>query len=143
MKYFLFTNFLLVILLTIPSPASFEFKNNAGDTVDPTPQSGETQKSSPAGVRTVTVYTLRPEETDDTPCIGAYGNLNLCEISKTVQVCASNEFERGTKLKVGNVECVVLDRMNSRYENRVDLLINNLEEALRFGNKKLEVAVIN
>ena len=142
MKYFLFTIPILAILLSIPSPASFEFKNNAGDTVDPAPQSGETQKSSPAGVRTVTAYTLSPEETDDSPCIGAY-NDNLCEISKTVQVCASNEFKRGTKLKVGDVECIVLDKPNPRYQNRIDLVKSNLEEALLFVKRKLEVAVIN
>ncbi len=126
------------ILLSIPGPA-FEYK--AGPAVVPAPQPGEA-KYSPAGVRVVTAYTLRPEETDDSPCIGAY-NDNLCEISKTVQVCASNEFERGTKLKVGDVECIVMDRMSQRFKNRVDLVKSNLGEALLFGRQKLEVAVVN
>jgi len=99
-------------------------------------------KAESAIERTVTAYTLRPEETDDTPCIGAYGD-DLCEISKSVQVCASNEFGRGTKLKVGDVECIVLDRMSPRFKNRVDLVINNLGEALQFGRQTLEVAVIS
>lgn len=144
MKYFLITIFIcsgvLVAIITIPSPWSFSYDSRPA--VVPAPQSGETQKSSPAGVRTVTAYTLRPEETDDSPCIGAY-NDDLCEISKTVQVCASNEFKRGTKLKVGDVECIVMDKTSPRYKNRVDLVKSNLGEALLFGRQKLEVAVIN
>lgn len=99
-------------------------------------------KAESAIERTVTAYTLRPEETDDTPCIGAYGD-DLCEISKYVQVCASNEFERGTKLKVGDEECVVMDRMNARFKNRIDLVKNNKTEALKFGKQNLEVAIID
>ncbi len=98
-------------------------------------------KAEPAIERTVTAYTLTPEETDDTPCLGAW-NDNLCEISKTVQVCASNEFKRGTKLKVGDVECVVMDRMNKRYSNRIDLIKPSREEALEFGRKTMLVAVL-
>ncbi len=95
-----------------------------------------------AGIRTVTAYTLgRAEETDDSPCIGAY-NDNLCELAaKGVKICASNEFPRGTILKIGELECVVLDRMNPKYKTEVDLAGLDYQKNLEFGRKELSVII--
>lgn len=67
-------------------------------------------------VATVTGYTSRPEETDDTPCIAAFGN-DICAMkAKGQNVCASNDYPKGTVLHVDGLgTCTVLDRMNRRY----------------------------
>jgi len=91
------------------------------------------------GYREVTSYTLgRVAETDDNPCIGAF-NDNLCELAVTQNVCASNEFPKGTKLLVGDIECIVMDRMNSRYQYRIDLASLSYDSAIKFGRKNLEI----
>ncbi len=96
------------------------------------------------GVRTVTAYTLgRVEENDDSPCIGAY-NDNLCELAKQgVKICATREFPKGTLLKVGDIECVVLDKTNKRYANRIDMAMESHELAVKFGINKLQVSVMD
>jgi|CXWL01.1.fsa_nt_gi 3D (Asp-Asp-Asp) domain-containing protein len=94
---------------------------------------------------TVSGYTSRPEETDDTPCIGAWGH-NLCEIKqKGTNICASNDFPPGTKMEIKDLGiCFVLDRMNSRYtgKQRIDWYFgNDLKAAKEFGVKKLDVVI--
>lgn len=98
---------------------------------------------SGAMTRVITSYTLgRPEETDDTPCIGASGH-DLCElVKKGERVCASNEFRLGTRIAFAGTECVVLDRTNARYQYRVDVAKLDYQEALAFGRQVHEVEVI-
>jgi 3D (Asp-Asp-Asp) domain-containing protein len=99
--------------------------------------------TSEVGIRTVSAYTLgRVEETDSTPCIGAYGN-DLCEmVRKGVDTCASNEFPKGTKLIIGDgVECIVMDRMNSRYKTEIDLAMMDYQAARMFGRNSLNVKI--
>lgn len=95
------------------------------------------------GTRVVSAYTLgNPAETDDTPCIGAYGH-NLCEMARAgVRTCASNEFPAWTKLQVGNIQCLVLDRMNEKYPKRVDIAFMSWGEAIAWGLKTLPVSII-
>lgn len=65
----------------------------------------------------VTMYNLGdPRQTDvDSPCVGATG-VDLCQLKKYINICASNCYPLGTKLEVvGLGECIVLDRMNKRY----------------------------
>ena len=99
---------------------------------------------TPVGVRTVTAYTLgRVEENDSDPCIGAY-NDNLCELAeKGVQICATREFPKGTLLKVGDIECVVLDKTSRKYAGRVDLAKLDYNEAIKFGINELQVSVMD
>lgn len=102
-------------------------------------------------IREVTAYNVGdPSQTDDSPCIGAYSKVNLCEeIKKGTKVCAANFVPLGTKLQIiaGNgweFECVVWDRMNSRYANRVDVAMS-LEEkdrAVKFGLQNLTVRIL-
>jgi len=117
-------------------------------------------KFSDVGLRTVTMYTSRPEETDASPCIGA-GGQDQCAMWKSGQnICASNEFKIGTLLRIeGLGECIVLDRMNKRYTNNIDWyngydeecldgydkydICPQLREALKFGAKQKQVNVFN
>lgn len=95
-------------------------------------------------IREVTMFTSRVEETDSTPCISA-NNTNICEgIKKGINYCASNFYKFGTMLNVAGLgDCVVVDRMNSRYTNRIDWYAgegqDSLNRALKFGRQKLLV----
>lgn len=89
---------------------------------------------------TVTGYTSRPEETDDSPCIAAF-NDDICALkAKGVNVCASNDYPKGTRLNIDGLgECVVLDRMNRRYtgKGRIDWYFgNDLTGARAWGVQK-------
>jgi hypothetical protein len=86
------------------------------------------------GYKAITGFTLGNEaETDSSPCEGAYGD-DLCALAaEGVTICASNEFERLTRLKFDDIECQVMDRMNSRFANRVDLAFTEYGLAKEFG----------
>jgi 3D (Asp-Asp-Asp) domain-containing protein len=72
-------------------------------------------------IREITMYTSTPEQTDSSPCIGATGE-NQCELfDKGINICASNAYKFGTVIKIDKLgECIVKDRMNRRYKNRID-----------------------
>lgn len=74
------------------------------------------------GTRTVTKYTSTPDQTDETPCIGA--RADVCKMwLQNQNVCATNEFPFGTRLFVwGQIQgsCIVVDRMNERYPIGID-----------------------
>lgn len=92
-------------------------------------------------VREVTAYTSRPEETDETPCIGADGT-DICErYAQGELICASNAFALGTKITVDHYgTCTVADRMNRRFTNRVDVYFGtDLNRAIAFGRQNLYV----
>ena len=101
-------------------------------------------------IRTVTAYNVGdPNQTDDSPCIGAYSKVNLCEeVAKGKNVCAANFVPLGTELLIEaengwNFHCIVWDRMNERFGERVDIAMNLWEKdrALRF-NQKLKVKIL-
>lgn len=92
-------------------------------------------------IRSVSAYNLVESQCDDSPLIGAFGD-NLMELlDQGIQVCASNIFPQNTKLYIqGFGECVVKDRMNSRYQNHVDICMGmDVEQALNFGRRQLLV----
>ncbi len=94
-------------------------------------------------VRKVTAYNIGDsKQTDSRSCIGASGD-NLCNLVKRgVNVCAANFVPLKSKLYVDKVgECVVLDRMNARFGNRVDLAMEKSEydRAVKFGVQSLNV----
>lgn len=113
----------------------------------------------PIGNRTITMYTSRPEETDATPCIGASGQ-DVCVLHQKGQnLCATNEFPLGTVLDIeGLGECIVHDRMNSRYTTNIDWYAGydddcldgydtydvcpNLKKAKKFGAPSLSVSIL-
>jgi len=95
-------------------------------------------------IREVSAYNSLPEQTDSSPCEGAYGN--VCEPYKNgLCVVASNAFKGHSILLIENVgQCEVLDTMNERYPNRVDIFMgNDLGRAVDFGIQKLRVLQLN
>lgn len=99
------------------------------------------------GAREFTAYNAGdPNQTDNSPCIGAYAGVNIChELAVGNHICASNEFPKGTVLEVeGLGRCIVLDKMNARYKNRIDWAMEAHEkpEAVAFGLKKLSVKIV-
>lgn len=90
----------------------------------------------------VTAYNLGDRsQTDDTPCIGA-SNVDLCTLLKLkIPICAANFVPLGSKLTVeGYGECYVLDRMNPKYGQRVDIAFPKGDKrAKEWGIKSLKV----
>ena len=96
--------------------------------------------SEPEAYRTITAYTLRLEETDSTPCETALGpKIDICEWSKREQLCATRAYPLLTKLKVGDIECIVIDRPAKKYGERIDLVMQTVEEAKKFGIQQSKV----
>lgn len=94
-------------------------------------------------IREVSAYNSLPGQTDSTPCEGAYGN--VCEPYKKGQcVVASNAFKKNTKIRIDKIgDCIVLDTMNKRYPNRVDIFMgDDVNRAISFGVQKLKVSII-
>lgn len=140
MKSLVFTALLLVTSLHPYTVAV----NGPVPTVAEATQNIVSDRRGPEAVeRTITAYTLRPEETDSTPCETALGpRVNICEWAKREQLCAANDYPLKTRLLVGDTECVVVDRLNPKYHDRVDLVMATVEEARQWGVKTLEVTII-
>lgn len=97
-------------------------------------------------VRIVTAYNAGdPRQTDNTPCISANGE-NICKaLAKGKKRCAANFVPLGSRLHVDKIGvCLVTDRTNKRYRNRVDIAMHKTEyhKARRFGRQKLHVKII-
>ncbi|MFA6148124.1 MAG: hypothetical protein WC899_07945 [bacterium] len=99
----------------------------------------------PPIVREVTAYNVgRRKQTDKTPCIGATGK-NLCRlVAQGIKICAANFVGSETILNIeGYGECIVLDRMNRRFDHRVDIAMGTgeVDKALEFGVQRRIVEV--
>jgi 3D (Asp-Asp-Asp) domain-containing protein len=97
-------------------------------------------------VRIVTAYNAGdPRQTDDTPCISANGE-DICNaLAEGQKRCAANFVPLGSRLYVDKIGvCLVTDRTNKRYRNRVDIAMQKHEydKARRFGRQKLYVRII-
>jgi len=98
-------------------------------------------------IRVVTAYNVGdPRQTDDTPCISANGE-DICRALANGEMrCAANFVPLGSRLYVDKIGvCLVTDRMNKRYRNRVDIAMRKDEyrKALRFGRQKLHVKILD
>ena len=98
-------------------------------------------------IRVVTAYNVGdPRQTDDTPCISANGE-NICRaLAEGEMRCAANFVPLGSRLHVDKIGvCLVTDRMNKRYRNRVDIAMrkNEYRKALLFGRQKLHVKILD
>jgi 3D (Asp-Asp-Asp) domain-containing protein len=98
-------------------------------------------------IRVVTAYNVGdPRQTDDTPCISANGE-NICKALANGEMrCAANFVPLGSRLYVEKIGvCLVTDRMNKRYRNRVDIAMQKDEyrKACRFGRQKLLVKILD
>ena len=98
-------------------------------------------------IRVVTAYNVGdPRQTDDTPCISANGE-NICKALANGEMrCAANFVPLGSRLYVEKIGvCLVTDRTNKRYRNRVDIAMQRKDyhKARRFGRQKLRVRILD
>ena len=98
-------------------------------------------------IRIVTAYNVGdPRQTDDTPCISANGE-NICRALASGEMrCAANFVPLGSHLYVDKIGvCLVTDRTNKRYRNRVDIAMQKDEyhKAIQFGRQKLNVKILD
>lgn len=103
-------------------------------------------KVSSQTYRIVTAYNVgRIEQTDESPCISANGE-NICDaVEAGYKRCAANFVEFGTHLEIeGWGICMVTDRLNSRYPNRVDVAMgyDEVQEAINFGARPRLVKIL-
>ena len=98
-------------------------------------------------IRVVTAYNVGdPRQTDDTPCIAANGEDICSALAKGEMRCAANFVPLGSHLYVDKIGvCLVTDRMNKRYRNRVDIAMekNEYYKARQFGRQKLHVKILD
>ncbi len=94
---------------------------------------------------TITAYNAVPEQTDSTPCITADGT-DICQ-NKNIKVVAANWLPFGTKVRIpeyfGDTIFEVRDRMNPRYNDRLDILLEDIADAKQFGRRHLTVEILN
>jgi 3D (Asp-Asp-Asp) domain-containing protein len=100
----------------------------------------------PLGVKQISAYNVGdPYQTDGSPCTAANGE-NIClALELGYKRCASNLVPFGTILEIEGVgQCMVTDRMNSRFSNHVDIAMKKTEkkQALTFGRKKLKINIV-
>jgi len=103
--------------------------------------------SSKLIIAEVSAYTSRIVETDDTPCINAWGD-NICNIHKAgirIVACPSR-FNRLDLIEIDGKRFHCLDRMNIRYRNGnyFDIYFGkDLEGAKKFGRQIKKIKIYN
>ncbi len=92
-----------------------------------------------------TAYNSVPEQTDDTPFEAAWGDILKPEV-KSIAV-SRDLLEMGltknSKVEIEGLpgEYVVLDKMNSRWQKKIDIYMGtDIEEALEWGVKKVTIS---
>jgi 3D (Asp-Asp-Asp) domain-containing protein len=92
----------------------------------------------------VTAYSSDPAQTDSTPCIAARG-FDLCAHGEE-DVVAANFLPIGAKIRIPDLYGLrvftVVDRMNPRYDRRVDIWMREKADARAFGLKRATVEVL-
>jgi 3D (Asp-Asp-Asp) domain-containing protein len=87
-----------------------------------------------------TAYTSRPQETDDTPFIAADGT-HVYD-----GMVAANFLKFGTKIRIpelyGDKIFTVHDRMNKRYNVKVDIWMTNLKDAYKHGLRHITIEIL-
>lgn len=98
-----------------------------------------------SSTRVITAYNSDPAQTDDTPCITANG-FDVCQHGQEDTI-AANFLRFGTKVRIpelyGDRIFVVRDRMNQRYNNRVDIWMKEKSDAKQFGVKVARIEVVS
>jgi len=91
-----------------------------------------------------TAYSSDPAQTDDTPCITA-DNFDVCQANEE-NVLAANFLRFGTKVRIpelyGDKVFIVHDRMNPKYDHRVDLWKTSKNRALSFGIRLIKIEIL-
>jgi 3D (Asp-Asp-Asp) domain-containing protein len=105
--------------------------------------------SSPSKTMTVQVsaFSSRPEETDDTPFITASGSHVRRGVVATNLQIDGKILPFGTKIRFpelfGDEVFVVEDRMNKRFQDKVDIWFSDTHEAIHFGVKKTTIEILD
>lgn len=93
---------------------------------------------------TSTAYSSEPAQTDDTPCITANG-FDVCE-NNIENVVAANFLKFGTKVKIpdlfGDRIFTVQDRMNTKYNKRMDLWMTSKTRAKTYGIRYVKIEIV-
>lgn len=97
-------------------------------------------------IREVSAYNVGDvNQTDSDPCISA-GGYDLCMLlDNGVNVCAMNDVLFLTEINIADVgDCVVLDRLPKKYNNRVDWAFkaDEYQKAIQFGVKSREITIL-
>ena len=91
----------------------------------------------------VTAYSSDVGQTDSTPCITASG-MDVCKRNQE-DIVAANFLPIGTHIRIpelyGDKIFSVQDRMNSRYNQHMDIWMKSLSQAKQFGLKNVKVEV--
>lgn len=96
------------------------------------------------GRHSMTAYTSEVAQTDASPCTTANG-FNVCKhgIEDTI---AANFLPFGSKVKIpelfGDRVFIVRDRMNRRYDSRVDVWMKDKSDAMQFGVRSARIVVL-
>ena len=102
-------------------------------------------------IREVSAYNVGDiNQTDASPCTSANGE-NICAaLEMGYNRCAANFVPLGSELQIispnsdWEFQCLVTDRMNSRYSNRVDVAmkLSEKDRAIQFGIQHLNVRIL-
>lgn len=145
LKHLLFaTSLCLAIEVMFPQVAvaqmsAVEISNNAINIVSRFPISEKRSASYFMHVPT-TAYSSTVDQTDDTPFITASGTL------VRPGVVAANFLPIGTHLRIpdyyGDMVFVVEDRMNERYNGRLDIWMETRDQAIKWGIRHVIIEVL-
>jgi 3D (Asp-Asp-Asp) domain-containing protein len=90
-------------------------------------------------VRVVTAYSSTPDQTDSTPFTTANG------MTVNENLVAANWLKFGTRVRIpalfGDKVFVVADRMNTRFNDRLDVWMPSRQEAMNIGLRRVAVEV--
>jgi 3D (Asp-Asp-Asp) domain-containing protein len=93
---------------------------------------------------TITAYSSDVRQTDDSPCITANG-FDVCQHGEEDTI-AANFLYFGTKVRIpelfGDKVFIVRDRMNERYNNRIDIWMTERADAKNFGVKIAKIEIL-
>ncbi|HMB26235.1 MAG TPA: hypothetical protein VKP03_02355 [Patescibacteria group bacterium] len=91
-----------------------------------------------------TAYSSTIAQTDSTPCITADG-FNVCRHNKE-DIIAANFLPLGAKIMIpdlyGDKIFIVHDRMNPRYNYRIDLWKTDRNRAITFGKRLVKIKIV-
>lgn len=89
---------------------------------------------------TMTAYSSTPDQTDSSPFITA-SNTHVHD-----GIVAANFLPFGTRIRIPSLYpekiFTVEDRMNARFDSRVDIWFQTREEAIKFGLKRVEIEIV-
>lgn len=123
-----------------PAPQAIVVPVNTVDTTVVPEKPVQKQAASDAMRVTLTAYTSEPNQTDGSPFITADGS---CVADGVI---AANFLPIGTQVRIpelfGDKVFEVHDRMNERYDVRIDVWMKEKTQAITFGLKHAKVEII-